>query len=142
MDCLTPFLRRGAGMLFAGLAACSNSSGPSNGVPAQIVVTVVQGVAPPITSIGFPTTIPHGASTLQFSAYDSASRPITLDPARYQATVTPVVVPGVYQFTLANNLTMGVNVTTAATLSVQWKLVDVIASRTVIGPVTTNVVFQ
>jgi hypothetical protein len=134
--------RRLAAVALAAVAGCGGSSGPTSGVPAQLVVTVVQGTGTPQVTIGFPTSLPHGSSTLVAGGLDSAGRQITLDPARYRWDVTPLVVGGTYLFSVSNNVTYGLLVTQAATLPVQWRVTDVVAGRVILGPVTANVVFQ
>ena len=125
------------------LAACSGSPAGTGGIPAQVVVTLLQPPAPPTTSVGFPNTLPRGASTLQVSALDSVGGSITLDAARYRFDVTPAAMPGFYLVTSSTNTTIGVTVLQpAASLPFTWRLTDITTSRIVVGPTVTNVLLQ
>ena len=129
-----------AALTFAG---CSGSTEAGSGAPAQVVVTVVTGIGAPTTSVGFPTTLPHGGSTLQVSGLDSLGRTMTLDPVRYRFDVTPAAVAGFYFVTPTTNTTLGIAVLqAAASLPFTWKLTDVTTSRIVVGPTLTNVLLQ
>ena len=125
-------------------ASCQGGRGATGpaGLPAIVIVTLIQPPAAPQQFVGFPSTLPRGASTLQVSAIDSSGANIVLDATRYRLDVTPATVPGLFTLISIANTTLGVTVLATGTVPVTWKLTDITDGRIAVGPTVTNVLLQ
>ena len=122
------------------VGSCSAKSGTGpTGLPAVVLVTVIQPPAATIQYVGFPTMLPRGTSTLLVAAIDSTGVNMVLDPAQYRFDVVPLVVPGLYTITLATNTNLGAQVLSTGTVPITWKLTDITTGRIAVGPTVTNV---
>ena len=132
-------VRLAAAILLVAAASCASSAGPaSTNPPAQIIVTVTPLGGSSSTTIGFPTSLPRGLSTLTVTARDSLGAPVTITTGRYRLDVTPLAL-GNYSAVALNSLAYSVTTSGAGTVSLTWQLYDLQAARVVIGPVTVVV---
>ncbi|MBI2795418.1 MAG: hypothetical protein HYX65_01805 [Gemmatimonadetes bacterium] len=117
-------------------AGCSSTAGlgTSTNPPAQIIVTVTPLGGSSSTTVGFPSSLPRGLSTLTVTARDALGAPVAITTARYRLDVTPLA-QGNYTASALNNLAYSVTISDAGTVSLTWKLVDLQSSSVVIGPV-------
>lgn len=122
------------------VGSCSAKSGTGpTGLPAVVLVTVIQPPAAPVQYTGFPTTLPRGVSTLLVAAIDSTGGNMVLDVAQYRFDVAPASVAGIYTITAATNTNLGVQVLSTGTVPITWKLTDITTGRIAVGPTVTNV---
>ena len=132
-------VRLAAAILLVAAASCASSAGPaSTNPPAQIIVTVTPLGGSSSTTIGFPTSLPRGLSTLTVTARDALGAPVTITTGRYRLDVTPLAL-GNYSAVALNSLAYSVTTSGAGTVSLTWQLYDLQAARVVIGPVTVVV---
>lgn len=121
--------------LAVAVAGCQSGTGlSSQNPPAQIIVTVTPLGGSSSRTVGFPSSLPRGLSTLTVTARDALGAPVAITTARYRLDVTPLA-QGNYTASALNNLAYSVTISDAGTVSLTWKLVDLQLSSVVIGPV-------